>query len=246
MRHRCWLVAALFALGCGDSFTSSETSMGGAGGTTPGTGGATGGGGTAGGGGATVEPCAAANSIDNLVDSFDGNALSEQWEPWGVDQSVSVEGGVLRIDPADGAVGVRSAGPFNLRNCRVHIDITHLPNHTNEPVEAWFELKAGEDNLLSIYVRNGHLAVLVREDGLDITSAQLVFEPAENRFWRFLDQGGSTKLQIAGGDHVFTTVKEVVTPSFVDAVMVELGAQATADITGSAGQFGVAGVNTPF
>ncbi|MBW2454098.1 MAG: hypothetical protein JRI68_06295 [Deltaproteobacteria bacterium] len=252
MRHCCWLVAALVALGCGESFTSPETATGGSnpggtGGTTSGTGGGTtggGGGGTAGGGGTTVESCSAANGIDNLEDGFDSDQLSQQWQPYGQNMALFLENGILRLNPAHGPVGVRSVERFNLRGCRIHIAITNLPNHADEPVEAWFELKGGDGDLMSIYVSEGHLRALVTKGGNEVAYEQVVYEPAQNRFWRFTEHAGDTALQIAGPDHQFSNVAVLDTPTFANDVEVELGTHAISDIIELGGHFGIAGVNT--
>ncbi|RLB63038.1 MAG: hypothetical protein DRI90_07730 [Deltaproteobacteria bacterium] len=238
-------VTAVLVAGCGNAFESSTTTSGGSGGASSGSGGANpgGGGSSSGTGGGSGEPCAVSNSINNLVDDFDGDTLSSQWVILGVELGLSVFDSILHLSPAEGAVGVISADAYDLTNCEIVIEITHLPNHSGSAVEASFALKGPEPgDLMKIYVRNGTVSALVRVAGEEIESALILFEESDNLFWRFSDRDGRTWLEFAGDDGEFDPLMDVATPAFATSVKVEL-ATGGPNAVPSPGIFGIEDVN---
>jgi hypothetical protein len=241
-------------LGCGQGFTSGDPatgggSSGGTGGTGSGTGGATSGGGgtggsgTAGGGGGSVELCPGVNSIDNLIDDFDGTELSALWEPVGaVDPGMMVSNGMLHLNPSAGEVGIRSVATYDLTACRIVLDIDLLPDHANYPLEAYFDLQSGGDDLMSIYVWEGTVRAWIVEGGVHTVDQGVAFDPSKNRFWRVVEQNGQTALQVAGSDLNYESLTVVNTPPYAHAIRVEIGTVAYEAISG-AGIFRIDDVN---
>lgn len=164
-------------------------------------------------------------NIGGVSDDFDDGTKSPIWFTYDdlpTGSSFSEEGGVLTIDlgigVADSYAGYVAMTTGTLREAAALVEIVDTPISGNAGCYLTVETET-EVHSLSLATNVGMLITLI--DG--IPHHEVAFQRDAHRWWRIRESGGFVRWEISGDGVAFTEIDRVATPSFVDALVVNLG-----------------------
>jgi hypothetical protein len=169
-------------------------------------------------------PCRA----DELIDRFEGAAVSPLWNTWGTPPTLGVANGRAFVEivaggPIDQWGAFATQQQYAFQRCAVWIQVP-LAFDSSVPGDTYIELSQDNDNYLYMSEEGGWLHVGAVSAGVTAPVAEVLYQPAAHQWWRFNEVGGSVQFETSSDGLEWASRGQTPTPPYLQQARFMFGA----------------------